>query len=125
VRRARGVRPPRDDDAFPGTALHEQYRPYLRPGLDWDDYDGNHAVFEHPTLSAAEREELIVDLRARMFTLPRILRRVAQVGWRGFPMSHITSWMIQFPQGRAFKQYAAEHRRLQAARAAQAAGEGA
>jgi radical SAM superfamily enzyme YgiQ (UPF0313 family) len=110
---------------FPGTALHEQYRAHLRPGLDWDDYDGNHAVFEHPTLSAAEREELIIDLRARMFTIPRILRRVAQVGWRGFPMSHITSWMIQFPQGRAFKQYAAEHRRLQAARAAQAPGEAA
>lgn len=105
---------------FPGTALHEQYRPYLRPGLAWDDYDGNHAVFEHPTLTAAEREDLIVDLRARMFTLPRILRRVAQVGWRGFPMSHITSWMIQFPQGRAFKQYAEEHRRAVAARAARA-----
>jgi radical SAM superfamily enzyme YgiQ (UPF0313 family) len=94
---------------FPGTELHEQYRPYLTPGLDWDSYDGNHAVFEHPTLTASEREDLIVDLRARLFTLPRILERVAQVGWRGFPMSHVTSWMIQFPQGRAFKQYAREH----------------
>ena len=37
---------------------------------------------------------------------------MAQVGWRGFPMSHITSWMIQFPQGRAFKQYARDHRRV-------------
>jgi len=35
-------------------------------------------------------------------------------------MGHITSWMIQFPQGRAFKQYAREHARLAAA----AAGEG-
>jgi radical SAM superfamily enzyme YgiQ (UPF0313 family) len=94
---------------FPGTALYDEYRPYLRPGFDWDSYDGNHAVFDHPTLGAAEREDLIVDLRARLFTLPRILSRVAQVGWRGFPMSHITSWMIQFPQGRAFKQYAREH----------------
>ncbi len=103
---------------FPGTELHEQYAPYLTPDLDWDSYDGNHAVFEHPTLSAAEREDLIVDLRARLFTLPRILSRVLKVGWRGFPMSHVTSWMIQFPQGRAFKQYAREHVRLADRRAA-------
>ncbi len=109
---------------FPGTELHEQYGPYLRPGLDWDSYDGNHAVFEHPTLGAEEREDLIVDLRARLFTLPRILSRVVQVGWRGFPMSHVTSWMIQFPQGRAFKQYAREHARLAGERGAARAGEG-
>ncbi len=102
---------------FPGTELHELYGPHLRPGLDWDAYDGNRAVFEHPTLTAEEREDLIVDLRARLFTLPRILSRVARVGWRGFPMSHITSWMIQFPQGRAFRQYAREHARLAASRA--------
>jgi radical SAM superfamily enzyme YgiQ (UPF0313 family) len=110
---------------FPGTELHEQYGPYLKPGLDWDSYDGNHAVFEHPTLSAEEREDLIVALRARLFTLPRILSRVVQVGWRGFPMSHVTSWMIQFPQGRAFKQYAREHARLASgARGAGGAPEG-
>jgi radical SAM superfamily enzyme YgiQ (UPF0313 family) len=100
---------------FPGTELYEQYRPYLRGGLDWDDFDGNHAVFEHPTLSREDREDLIIDLRARLFTLPRILRRVAQVGWRGFPMSHVTSWMIQYPQGRAFRQYAADHAAARAA----------
>jgi len=94
---------------FPGTELYEQYKPFLKPGLDWDHFDGNHAVFEHPTLSAEEREDLIIDLRARLFTLPRILKRVARVGWRGFPMSHVTSWMVQYPQGRAFKQYALEH----------------
>ncbi len=99
---------------FPGTKLYEQYRAYLRPGLDWDCYDGNRAVFEHPTLTAEEREDLIVDLRARLFTMPRILSRVAQVGWRGFPMSHVTSWMIQFPQGRAFRQHARERRALAA-----------
>ena len=96
---------------FPGTELYDMYREHLRPGLDWDSYDGNHAVFEHPTLTCEEREDLIVDLRARLFTLPRILSRVVQVGRRGFPMSHVTSWMIQFPQGRAFKQYAREHAR--------------
>jgi radical SAM superfamily enzyme YgiQ (UPF0313 family) len=100
---------------FPGTALHEIYGDHLIPGLHWDSYDGNHAVFEHPTMTVREREDLIVDLRARLFTIPRILSRVSQVGWRGFPMSHITSWMIQFPQGRAFKQFARERKLLAAA----------
>jgi radical SAM superfamily enzyme YgiQ (UPF0313 family) len=109
---------------FPGTKLHDEYRPYLY-GYDWDSYDGNHAVFDHPTLTAREREDLIVDLRASLFTIPRILRRVAQVGWRGFPMSHVTSWMIQFPQGRAFKQYARDHHRLAAVQAAAAGVDGA
>jgi len=91
---------------FPGTDLYEEYRDYLIPGLDWDYFDGNHAVFEHPTLLPSEREELIVSLRQQLFTLPRIIQRIFQISWRGFPMSHITSWMVQYPQGRAFKEYA-------------------
>lgn len=91
---------------FPGTELYEQYKPYLIPGLDWDSFDGNHAVFEHDTMPAAEREEAIIRLRASLFTIPKILNRMSKVSWRGFPMSHVTSWMVQYPQGRAFKQYA-------------------
>ena len=95
---------------FPGTQLYELYRPYLVPGLDWDWFDGNHAVFTHddPAMSIEFREEAIVRLRADLFTLPRILSRIPQISWRGFPMSHITSWMIQYPQGRAFRQFARE-----------------
>lgn len=96
---------------FPGTELYEMYKPYLIPGLDWDSFDGNHATFEHPTMSPLEREDAIVRLRADLFTIPKILRRVAQISWKGFPMSHVTSWMVQFPQGRAFKQYARERER--------------
>jgi len=91
---------------FPGTELFEIYKPYLIEGLDWDCYDGNHAVFEHPIMSPQEREEAIIELRAKIFTIPRILTRMMQISWKGFPMSHITSWMIQYPQGRAFKEYA-------------------
>lgn len=95
---------------FPGTELYELYKPYLIPGYDWDSFDGNHAVFTHddPAMSAEFREDAIVKLRAELFTLPRILSRIPQVSWRGFPMSHITSWMIQYPQGRAFRQFARE-----------------
>lgn len=93
---------------FPATELYEQYREYLIPGLDWDYFDGNHAVFEHPSMSPAEREDLIISLREQLFTIPRIIQRMMQISWKGFPMSHITSWMVQYPQGRAFKEYAKE-----------------
>jgi radical SAM superfamily enzyme YgiQ (UPF0313 family) len=100
---------------FPGTQLYELYRPYLISGMDWDMFDGNHAVFTHddPEMSIDFREDAIVKLRAELFTIPRILSRIPQISWRGFPMSHITSWMIQFPQGRAFKQFAREREELQ------------
>ncbi len=96
---------------FPGTELYEIYKPYLLKGLDWDSYDGNHATYEHPTMTPFEREDAIVKLRADLFTVPKILQRVAQISWKGFPMSHITSWMVQFPQGRAFKEFARERER--------------
>ena len=87
------------------------YKPYIIPSLDWDSFDGNHATFEHPTMSPLEREDAIVKLRADLFTVPKILQRIAQISWKGFPMSHITSWMVQFPQGRAFKEFARERER--------------
>jgi radical SAM superfamily enzyme YgiQ (UPF0313 family) len=97
---------------FPGTELYDMYRPYLISGLEWDSYDGNRAVFEHPVMGPREREEAIIKLRSDLFSIPKILHRMWQVSWRGFPMSHITSWMVQYPQGRAFKQYAREKGKL-------------
>jgi radical SAM superfamily enzyme YgiQ (UPF0313 family) len=93
---------------FPGTELFDEYKPYLLPGLDWDSFDGNHAVFSHETMTPQEREHAIVKLRTDLFSIPLILSRIAQISLKGFPMSHITSWMVQYPQGRAFKQYARE-----------------
>jgi radical SAM superfamily enzyme YgiQ (UPF0313 family) len=101
---------------FPGTELYNEYKPYLIPGLDWDSFDGNQPVYEHPTMSVDERHDAIIRLRAELFTVPKILKRMSKVSWRGFPMSHITSWMIQYPQGRAFHQYAREHELVKAKR---------
>ena len=61
---------------------------------------------------AAVREEAVLRLRADLFTMPRILKRIPQIGAKGFPMSHITSWMVQYPQGRAFREFAREHDRM-------------
>jgi len=97
---------------FPGTELYDLYRPHLIPGLDWDRYDGNHAVYEHPSMTPDEREDAIVRLRADLFSVPQILERMSQISWKGFPMSHITSWMVQYPQGRAFKEFAREREEM-------------
>jgi hypothetical protein len=91
---------------LPDTELFEQYRAYLYPDMDWDRYDGNHAVFEHPTMTPLEREAAFIRLRTTLFTPRRILGRIRQVSWRGFPMSHISSFMLQYPQGRIFRKYA-------------------
>lgn len=93
---------------FPETDLYEVYKPYLIEGLEWDSFDGNHAVFKHPTMTPDYREEALIKLRSDIFTIPKILQRIFQISWKGFPMSHITSWMIQYPQGRAFNEYARE-----------------
>jgi radical SAM superfamily enzyme YgiQ (UPF0313 family) len=98
---------------FPGTELYDIYKPYLIEGLQWDSFDGNHAVFEHPTMDPKTREDALIKLRADLFTVPKILRRMFQVSCKGFPMSHVTSWMIQYPQGRAFREYARERAKRQ------------
>jgi radical SAM superfamily enzyme YgiQ (UPF0313 family) len=106
---------------FPGTELRDEYEPYLLPGMDWDVHDGNHALFEHPdpAMTPEFREEAVIRLRADLFTWPRMLRRIFRIDRVGFPWAHITSFFVQYPQGRAFKQYARNHF---AARSRQAPG---
>jgi hypothetical protein len=82
-------------------------------------YDGNHAVYEHPNMTPDEREDAIVRLRADLFSVPQILERMSRVSWKGFPMSHITSWMVQYPQGRAFKEFAREREEMKRVRSAE------
>lgn len=92
---------------FPGTELYERYRPHLFPDRTaWDFCDGNHANFrhDHPWMTRENREAALFWLRAELFTLPRILRRIPKIGRAGFPASHIMSWMLQYPQGRAFRE---------------------
>jgi len=98
---------------FPGTDLYQMYKPYLIPGLDWDWYDGNHAVFTHddPRMSVEFRENALIDLRADLLPVSEILKRITKISWKGFPMSHISSWMIQYPLGRSYREFAAERDR--------------
>lgn len=95
---------------FPGTDLYASCRPDIYPDRDsWDWFDGNHALFRHddPAMTRENREHALLWLRAELFTLPRILRRIRRIARAGFPASHIMSWMLQYPQGRAFREFLA------------------
>lgn len=95
---------------FPGTDLYELYREHLFEDLKWDMFDGNRALFKHDDqqMSVSNREEALLWLRAELFKLPKIFKRISKISLKGFPMAHMTSFMIQYPQGRAFKEFAAE-----------------
>jgi radical SAM superfamily enzyme YgiQ (UPF0313 family) len=99
---------------FPGTELYEQYKPYFYQDYSWDYFDGNHALFCHddPLMTKENREKALLWLRAELFTLPRILRRLFRISMSGFPASHFMSWMIQYPQGRAFREVMLERKDL-------------
>jgi radical SAM superfamily enzyme YgiQ (UPF0313 family) len=89
---------------FPGTRLYEQYKDYLHHDGQWDYFDGNRALFDHPDpeMTKENREQALLWLRAELFTFPRMIKRLFKISPVGFPASYIMSWMLQFPQGRAF-----------------------
>lgn len=97
---------------FPGTELYEEYREYMFGGLEWDDFDGNSALFSHddPVMTPENREQAVLWIRESLFTWPRILRRIGKISKKGFPMAHVNSLMLQWAHRRAFREYAAAHR---------------
>jgi radical SAM superfamily enzyme YgiQ (UPF0313 family) len=102
-----GVMPhPMQLTPFPGTELYEDYKPYLIPDRGWEYYNGNRVVFYHddPRMSVENRESALFWLRAEAFSPRRVLNRLWCLKFKGFPMTHITSAMIQIPMGRAFRE---------------------
>lgn len=91
---------------FPETELYQDYKPYLIPERGWEYYNGNRAVFYHddPRMTVEFREEALVKLRSDMFTNSRIAKRLMSLGFKGFPMTHFTSFIVQYPMGRAFRE---------------------
>lgn len=90
---------------LPGTALWDQYRPHLLPGLGWEAFSGARAVFEHPHpgLPPARREAAYHELCRELYRPSRIVRRLARIPWRGFPTVHALSLMKQLPMKRALR----------------------
>lgn len=96
---------------FPGTELYEEYKNYLIPGKEWDDFDGNTALYYHDNqyMTPENREQAVLWVRKELFTWPRILRRLGKISLKGFPMAHINSLMLQWAHRRAFNEYAKTH----------------
>lgn len=90
---------------YPGTDLFEEYRPYLRPGLPWKDFDGVHALFDHddPAMSVVTREERLLRLNRELFTWGRIARRTMNIDRKGFPVAHLVAFMKQAAMRRGFR----------------------
>lgn len=97
---------------LPGTELYKEYKDYLIEGHDWDDFMGNTALFRHddPRMTPENREQAILWLWERLFTWPRILRRITKISRKGFPMSHVNSLIVQWAHRSAFGAYVAAHR---------------
>ncbi len=91
---------------FPGTDLYDEYKPHLIDERGWEFYNGNRVVFEHddPLMSPEKREQALFWLRAESFTPARVIRRILSLKLKGFPMTHLTSAMIQIPMSRAFRE---------------------
>jgi radical SAM superfamily enzyme YgiQ (UPF0313 family) len=86
----------------PRTALYQEYEPYLLEH-DWERYDGYHAVFEHPTLSPLEREKALTRIWLETFKLRDIIRRLTRISVKGFPSTHLASFMIQYFESKAYR----------------------
>jgi radical SAM superfamily enzyme YgiQ (UPF0313 family) len=101
-----GMPHPMQVTPFPGTDLYTDYKPFLIPERGWEYYNGNRVVFEHedPMMSIEKREQALFWLRAESFTPKRVLKRIASLSLKGFPMSHVTSAMLQIPMGRSFRE---------------------
>jgi radical SAM superfamily enzyme YgiQ (UPF0313 family) len=80
---------------LPGTELYEEYELYLLKDRGWEYYTGAHAVFEHPTMSAEEREAMFYKASLRLLSKKRIIRHLFDIRLKGFPMTHMLSLMKQ------------------------------
>jgi hypothetical protein len=55
-------------------------------------------------MSVENRERPLFWLRAEAFSPSRVARRLWRLRLKGFPMTHLTSAMIQIPMARAFRE---------------------
>ncbi len=88
---------------LPGTELYEEYREHLIPGLGWESFTGVNAVFAHPSpeMTPLRREAEYHRLSNELFRFERIVNRIGKISAKGFPLTHIYSFMMQVPMKHA------------------------
>ncbi len=82
---------------YPGTELYEEYKPFLLKEGQWKYYDGAHALFSHPRMSAEEREEKFFSAVFELFSLKRVFRHLFEIPLSVFPAGHFAFLMREFP----------------------------
>lgn len=90
---------------YPGTDLYREYEPFLFKDKGWEEYDGAHAVFEHPLpeMSPEAREEKFYQVSLRLLSLRKLFKHLFDIPLTGFPATHVASLMRQLPVRRGMK----------------------
>lgn len=90
---------------YPGTALRQQYEPYLYKDMGWEYYTGAYALFEHPdpAMTPEVRERRFYEMSLELLRLGRVLGHMRKVPLSGFPYAHILSLMNQLPVRKGMK----------------------
>lgn len=78
---------------LPGTELYEEYKPYLFKDKGWNYYTGVDALFEHPTMTPKEREEMFYKTSLKLLSTKRIIKRFFEIPLKSFPIAHLLSLM--------------------------------
>jgi radical SAM superfamily enzyme YgiQ (UPF0313 family) len=90
---------------YPGTPLHDELRDSMISYRNWDLFDGMHSVIQQSEGSNADHEEALKRLWLELFTYPRMLRRLQELPFKGFPSAHIASAIVQYALRKAFREY--------------------
>lgn len=88
---------------YPGTKLYEEYKPFLIKDGRWEFYDGAHALFSHPEMSAEQREERFFSIVLELFSLKRVFRHLLEIPMSSFPAGHFAFLMRELPIRRGMK----------------------
>lgn len=87
---------------YPGTALYEELKGEVTG--NWDFYDGMHCILPQKN-SSGEHEAALKRIWGDLFTLRRIMTRLAHVSLKGFPSAQIASGIVQFALRKAFLEF--------------------
>ena len=87
---------------YPGTELYGELKGMISE--NWDYYDGMHCILPQHD-SAEEHEAALKRIWGELFTLQRIMKRLAHVSLRGFPSAHIASGIVQSALRKAFLEF--------------------
>ncbi|MHC4278367.1 MAG: B12-binding domain-containing radical SAM protein [Planctomycetota bacterium] len=93
---------------YPGTDIRAEWEGRLLYGDNWDMYDGLHMLVRQNGTTPEEHNRALMDLWTELFTIPRIVKRIVRISWKGFPSAHFASAMFQLAIRDAFKQYIVE-----------------